>query len=76
MEKIKALKVKLKVWNKEVFKKVVENKKPALNKVTYWDNVESQRPLSSGELEERFSALEEFKKWSLMEETKVEGNMA
>ena len=69
MEKTKALKENLKVWNKEVFGMVEANKKAALVKVSHWDNVESQRPLCTTELEERLIALEEFKKWSLMEET-------
>ena len=40
MEKIKALKAKLKVRNKDVFGKVEENKKSALIKVAFWDNLE------------------------------------
>ena len=68
MEKIKALKVKLKVWNKEVFGMVETNKKTTLVKVSHWDNVESQRPLFAIDLKERLIALEEFKKWYLIEE--------
>ena len=68
MEKIKALKAKLKVWNKDVFGKVEENKISALIKVAFWDNLVCQRPLSSVELDERMSAMEDFKKWSVMEE--------
>ena len=45
------------------------NKKRALKKVAYWDDLENQRPLSPNELEERLVAIEDFKKWSLMEET-------
>ena len=62
MEKIKALKVKLKIWNKEVFGMVEANKKATLVKVSHWDNVESRRPLFATELEERLMALEELKK--------------
>ena len=69
MKKIKAFKVNLKVWNKEVFGMVEANKKVALVKVSHWDNVESQRPLCTINLEERLIALEKFKKWSIMEET-------
>ena len=69
MENIKALKVKLGAWYKDVFGKVEENKKSTFDKVAYWDNLESQRPLSTVELEERLLAMEDFKKWSLMEET-------
>ena len=38
-------------------------------KVAVWDNLESERPLSPEELGTRMTALEEFEKWSLMEET-------
>ena len=68
MEKIKALKTKLKVWNKDVFGKVEENKKSTLIKVAFWDNLECQRPLSSVELDERMSAMADFMKWLVMEE--------
>ena len=69
MEKMKAIKILLKNWNKEVFGRVEENKKSALAKVAAWDDLESERPLSPEELGTRMTALEEFKKWSLMEET-------
>ncbi|KAL6332502.1 hypothetical protein AAG906_008536 [Vitis piasezkii] len=39
-EKLKALKVILKSWNKDVFGKVGVNKKLALDKVDFWDNQE------------------------------------
>ena len=42
VEKIKALKPLIRTWNKEVFVKVEENKKVALRKVKYWDEIESQ----------------------------------
>ena len=41
MEKIKALKSKLKIWNKEMFGRVEENKKNALSKVAAWDKLEN-----------------------------------
>ena len=41
LEKIKALKVKLKAWNKGVFDNVDEKKKFALKKVALWDDIES-----------------------------------
>ena len=69
MEKIKALKSKLKTWNKEVFGRVEENKKNALSKVVAWDDLENQRSLSLAEAEARLVAMEDFKKWSVMEET-------
>ena len=55
MEKLKAIKNLLKTWNKEVFGRVEENKKSAL--------------ASAEELGTRMIVLEEFKKWSLLEET-------
>ena len=68
MEKIKALKVKLKAWNKGVFGNVDEQKKSTLKNVALWDDIESQRPLSDGERQERMGAMEDFKKWVIMEE--------
>ena len=69
MEKIKALKSKLKNWSKEVFRRVEENKKNALSKVADWDDLENQRSLSLAEVEARPVAMEELKKWLVMEET-------
>ncbi|RVW51474.1 hypothetical protein CK203_084032 [Vitis vinifera] len=57
-EKLKALKVILKSWNKEVFGKVGVNKKLALDKVDFWDNQEKGRVLSMEELEARKEARE------------------
>ena len=68
MEKIKALKVKLKAWNKGVFGNVDEQKKSALKNVALWDDIESRRPLSESERQERMGAMEDFKKWAIMEE--------
>ena len=68
MEKIKALKCKLKAWNKEVFGNVEEHKKSALKKVAWWKDIESKRSLSARELEDRVAAMMDFKKWALMEE--------
>ena len=69
MEKLKAIKNLLKTWNKEVFGRVEENKKLALTKVVAWDAIESERPLSPEELGTRMTAMENFKKWSLPEQT-------
>ena len=68
MEKMKALKAKIKEWNKGVFGCVDEQKKSALNKVAHWDDMESRRPLSDGERQDRLGAMEEFKKWATLEE--------
>ncbi|KAJ9690749.1 hypothetical protein PVL29_013085 [Vitis rotundifolia] len=67
-KKLKALKIKLKEWNSEVFGKVGVNKRLALDKVSYWDNQEWLRTLNEQELEARKEAKEDFKKWVLMEE--------
>ena len=68
MEKMRALKVKLKAWNKEVFGNVEEQKKSVLKKVALLDDIESQRPLSDGERQDRLGAMEDFKKRAIMEE--------
>ena len=67
--KLKALKDLLKNWNKEVFGKVEFQKKEALRKVSYWDEVEKDRGLSLEEVEDRVKAKDDFKRWALMEET-------
>ena len=41
----------------------------ALKKVAHWDVIETERPLSLSELEEKVAAVEEFKSWALLEET-------
>ncbi|RVW54468.1 hypothetical protein CK203_068454 [Vitis vinifera] len=61
-EKLKALKVKLKNWNKEVFGKMGVNLRMALDKVSFWDDQERQRALNKQELEARKEVREEFKK--------------
>ena len=68
MEKRKAIKILVKTWNKDVFRRVEENKKLALTKVVAWISIESE-PLSPEELRARLTAMEDFKKWSLLEET-------
>ena len=56
------------MWNKGVFGNVEDQKKSALKNVAHWDDLESQRPLSDGERQERMGAMEDFKKWAIMEE--------
>ena len=46
-----------------------ENKKKALQKVAAWDDIENQRPLLLDEVAARLVAMEDFKKWLVMEET-------
>ena len=67
--KLKALKDLLKIWNREVFGKVEYQKKDALRKVNYWDELEKDRGLSLEEVEARVKAKDDFKRWALMEET-------
>ena len=45
------------------------NKKAALKRIAHWDTMDSQRPLSISEMEAKVEALEDFKRWALMEET-------
>ena len=56
LEKLKALKSRIKIWNREVFGKVEDSKKAALARVDFWDEMEGQRTLSSEELEEKVRA--------------------
>ena len=67
--KLKALKGLLKTWNREVFGKVEYQKKDALRRASYWDELEKERVLSLEEVEERVKAKDDFKRWALMEET-------
>ena len=66
--KLKALKAFLKAWNKDVFGRMEVSKNKALQKVSFWDDLEKERPLSLEDFEERNLAKEDFKYWSLMEE--------
>ena len=66
--KVKALKGILRVWNKEVFDKVDLQKKEALSRISFWDDLEKEKALSLEETEEREKAREEFKKWVDLEE--------
>ena len=67
-EKLKGLKGKLKVWNKEVFSNVGTRKVEALLRGGCWDNLEKERELSLEEFEERAKARDDYKRWSLLEE--------
>ncbi|RVW90073.1 LINE-1 reverse transcriptase-like [Vitis vinifera] len=67
--KMKELKQKLKVWNREVFGNLEGNKRAALQQVDYWDGVESERSLSLEETELKKEAKESYKKWVLLEES-------
>ena len=67
--KMKEIKQKLKVWNREVFGSLEGNKSSALQQVEFWDRVESKRSLSLEETELKNEAKESYKKWVLMEES-------
>ena len=67
-EKLKGLKGKLKVWNKEVFGNVGTRKAEALHRVGCWDNMEKDMELSLEESEERAKVRDDYKRWSLLEE--------
>ena len=66
--KMKEIKKKLKVWNKEVFGRLETNKASALYQLDFWDRVESERILSMEEAELKKEAKDSFKKWVLLEE--------
>ena len=67
--KLKEMKQKIKVWNRDVLGRLKVNKKSALQQVEYWDGVESERILLEGEIELKKEAKETYKKWVLLEET-------
>lgn len=69
VEKLKALKSKLKEWNGTMFGKVDENKKAPFKTITHWDNLQSQRTLTPQELEQQLEAINDFKKWAISEVT-------
>ena len=66
--KLKALKGILKSWNMEVFGRVEVKKREALQRVSFWDDLEKQRELVLEEREERIMAKEEYKSWAVLEE--------
>lgn len=52
-----------------VFGKVEDNKRDALKRLNYWDNVEIIVPLLPMELDQEMEAMEDFKKWAPLKET-------
>ena len=58
--KLKALKGILRVWNKEVFGRVDLQKKEALSRISFWDDLEKEKALSLEETEEMEKAREEY----------------
>ncbi|RVW93551.1 hypothetical protein CK203_028813 [Vitis vinifera] len=67
--KMKEIKQKLKVWNREVFGKLESNKSLALQQVEFWDREESERILTVEETELKKEAKDNYRKWVIMEET-------
>ena len=67
--KMKEVKQKLKVWNREVFGRLEDNKAAALQLVDHWDMVESERRLSKEETISKKEAKESYAKWASLEET-------
>ena len=66
--KLKALKGILKAWNIEFFGRVDLKKNEALNRISFWDDVEKDKVLSLEEAEKREKAREDFKEWVDLEE--------
>ncbi|RVX18324.1 hypothetical protein CK203_006587 [Vitis vinifera] len=67
--KMKEIKQKLKVWNREVFGKLESNKSAALQQVEFWDREENERILTMEESKLKKETKENYKKWVIMEET-------
>ncbi|RVW22653.1 Transposon TX1 uncharacterized 149 kDa protein [Vitis vinifera] len=68
-EKLKEVKQKLKVWNREQFGNLESNKEAAIQQVEYWDRVEDERSLSMEESACKKEAKEVYAKWVELEET-------
>lgn len=68
MEIIKFLKTKHKSWNGEVFRRVEERKKAALKWIAQYDEMDTHRILIACELEDKVKAIDEFKRWAMLEE--------
>ena len=60
--KMKEIKQKLKVWNREVFGKLECNKSTALQQVEFWDREENERILTMEESELKKEAKENYRK--------------
>ena len=67
-EKLKVVKIKLKEWNRDVFGRVDYRKNLALEQLQFWDEKEKTNRLSLEEMDARREAMEDFKKWVLLEE--------
>lgn len=69
VEKLKALKPSLKVWNMFVFGKVVDSKRDALKRLTDLEIIESSRSLLPLKLFLKKEMVEDFRKWAMLEKT-------
>ena len=67
--KLKELKQKLKVWNREEFGNLESNKGVVIQQVEFWDRVEDERSLTMEELACKKEAKEDYAKWIDLEET-------
>ena len=67
-EKLKALKIKFKGWNKEMFGRVETRKNQAQKNMAQWDTIVAVRPLTQTEIDRKTVELEESKRWALLEE--------
>ncbi|RVX10827.1 hypothetical protein CK203_018354 [Vitis vinifera] len=68
-EKLKALKKDLKNWNREVVGNVSFNRVETFSRLQCWEAKENENPLTPREAEAKKLALEDYKKWALLEET-------
>ena len=68
-EKLKALKKDLKKWNKEVVGNVSFNRAEAYSRLQRWEAKENEISLTPEDVEAKNLALEDYKKWALLEET-------
>ena len=68
-EKLKALKKDLKKWNREVVGNVSYNRAEAFSRLQSWEAKENENSLIPREAEAKRLALEDYKKWALLEET-------
>ena len=68
-EKLKALKKDLKIWNKEVVGNFSSNRVEAFTRLQCWEAKEKENPLNPRDMEAKNLALEDYKKWDLLEET-------
>ncbi|RVW18196.1 hypothetical protein CK203_064389 [Vitis vinifera] len=59
----------LKIWNKEVLGNVSSNRAEDFARLQCWEAKEKENPLNLGDMEAKNLALEDYKKWALMEET-------